>query len=179
MLAPRSLRSCHVRLASVARSMKPQLAATNRSGTDAVLSFQQELVAVIHGAFEVAVEIAVREVKTLVGQATSDIYEELRRENESLKQKLQRAEALLLDSPENHDTWQPKGPRRRGDAPPYSPRGRGAGGEEVKGHPAPHRSPELNFQEERESRAEEQKDDAASEVEDERNTVGSKGVRHC
>ncbi|XP_037546430.1 zinc finger protein 358 [Nematolebias whitei] len=168
--------------------MKPQLAetrgsaATNRSGTDAVLSFQQELVTVIHGAFEVAVEIAVREVKTLVGQATRDIYEELRRENESLKQKLQRAEALKLDSPENHDGCQPKGPRRR-HAAPYSLRGQNPDrGEEVKGHPASHRSPDLNLQ--RGSRAEEQKDDvmspceddAASEVEEERNTGSSKDV---
>lgn len=163
--------------------MKPHLAetrgsaATNRSGTDAVLSFQQELVAVIHGAFEVAVEVAVREVKALVGQATSDIFEELRRENESLKQKLQRAEALLLDSPENQDNCQHKGPRRRA-APPYSLRGQNPGrGEEVKGHPAS--SPDVNFQEEPESRAEEQKDDAASEVAEERDTGSSKGVRHC
>ncbi|XP_030594525.1 zinc finger protein 287-like [Archocentrus centrarchus] len=83
--------------------MKPQLFGTKErpcvkqnSGADAALSFQEELVAALHGAFEVAVEIAVREVKKLVaGQATSDINEELRRENESLKQRLQRAEAKL------------------------------------------------------------------------------------
>ncbi|XP_047434961.1 zinc finger protein 287-like [Mugil cephalus] len=82
--------------------MKPQLndakmrpSATKLSGSEAVLVFQDELVAAIRGAFEVAVEIAVREVKTLVGQATSDIYEDLRRENESLKQRLQKAEAML------------------------------------------------------------------------------------
>lgn len=83
--------------------MKPQLVGTKerprvtqKSVADAALSFQEELVAALHGAFEVAVEIAVREVKKLVaGQATSDIYDELRRENESLKQRLQRAEAKL------------------------------------------------------------------------------------
>uniref|UniRef100_A0A3Q1GBF4 Zinc finger protein 287-like n=1 Tax=Acanthochromis polyacanthus TaxID=80966 RepID=A0A3Q1GBF4_9TELE len=76
--------------------MKPQLFGTKTHPcvTDAA-SFQEELVAAIHGAFEVAVEVAVREVKQLVGQATSDMYEELRRENASLKQRLQRAEALL------------------------------------------------------------------------------------
>ncbi|XP_072240366.1 uncharacterized protein [Leuresthes tenuis] len=82
--------------------MKPQLTGTQKepwvakpSGAEAAMSFQEELVAVIHGAFEVAVEIAVREVKTLVGQATSDICGELQRENESLKEKLRRAEAVL------------------------------------------------------------------------------------
>ncbi|XP_023131042.2 zinc finger protein 184-like isoform X2 [Amphiprion ocellaris] len=76
--------------------MKPQLFGTKTHPcvTDAA-SFQEELVAAIHGAFEVAVEVAVREVKQLVGQATNDMYEELHRENESLKQRLQRAEALL------------------------------------------------------------------------------------
>ncbi|XP_028263187.1 zinc finger protein 287-like [Parambassis ranga] len=82
--------------------MNPQLTRTKRPpcvpnphGDEAALFFQEALVAAIHEAFEVAVGIAVEEVKTRVGQATSDIYEELRRENESLKQRLQRAEALL------------------------------------------------------------------------------------
>ncbi|XP_029299014.1 zinc finger protein 24 isoform X2 [Cottoperca gobio] len=79
--------------------MKTQLLGTKKrpkaAGAEAALSLQQELVAAIHGAFEVAVEIAVREVTKLVGQATGDSYEEMRRENESLKQRLQRAEALL------------------------------------------------------------------------------------
>ncbi|XP_008294474.1 zinc finger protein 2-like [Stegastes partitus] len=76
--------------------MKPQPIGTKTwpCVTDSA-SFQEELVAAIHGAFEVAVEVAVREVKQLVVQATSDMYGELRRENESLKQRLQRAEALL------------------------------------------------------------------------------------
>ncbi|XP_035515714.1 zinc finger protein with KRAB and SCAN domains 3-like [Morone saxatilis] len=82
--------------------MKPQLIGTKKrppalkpSGAEAVQSLQEELVAAIHGAFEVAVEIAVHEVTKLLGQATGDVYEEMRRENESLKQRLQRAEALL------------------------------------------------------------------------------------
>lgn len=68
--------------------MKPQLPGTKER-------LQEELVAAIHGAFEVAVELAVQEVSKLVGQATGDICEEMRRENESLKQRLQRAEAML------------------------------------------------------------------------------------
>ncbi|KAM9363621.1 uncharacterized protein ABDE67_018239 [Symphorus nematophorus] len=82
--------------------MKPQQSATKKrpsvtkpAGAEAALSLQEELVAAIHGAFEVAVEIAVQEVTKLVGQATGDVYEEMRRENESLKQRLQRAEAML------------------------------------------------------------------------------------
>ncbi|XP_070684581.1 uncharacterized protein [Pempheris klunzingeri] len=82
--------------------MKPQLSGnkkrlcvTQAAGAEAALSLQEELVAAIHGAFEVAVEIAVQEVSKLVGQVTGDLYEEMRRENESLKQRLQRAEAML------------------------------------------------------------------------------------
>ncbi|CAJ1053118.1 zinc finger protein 90-like [Xyrichtys novacula] len=68
---------------------------TKVSGAGPALSLQEELVAAIHGAFEVAVEIAVREVSKLLGQATGDICEKMRRENETLKQRLQEAEALL------------------------------------------------------------------------------------
>ncbi|XP_039669704.1 zinc finger protein 135 [Perca fluviatilis] len=79
--------------------MKPQLTGTKTrpkaAGADPDRSLQEELIAAIHGAFEVAVEIAVREVTKLVGRATGDVYEELRRENESLKQRLQRAGAML------------------------------------------------------------------------------------
>ncbi|KAK5866289.1 hypothetical protein PBY51_020491 [Eleginops maclovinus] len=79
--------------------MKPQLVGAKKrlkaAGSEAALSLQQELVAAIHGAFEVAVEIAVREVTNLVGQATGEAYAEIKRENESLKQRLQRAEAKL------------------------------------------------------------------------------------
>lgn len=82
--------------------MKPQLTGTKKRpyvtkavGAEAALSLQEELVAAIHGAFEVAVEIAVQEVIKLVGHAPGYVYEEMRRENEFLKQRLQRAEALL------------------------------------------------------------------------------------
>ncbi|XP_030002416.1 gastrula zinc finger protein 5-1 [Sphaeramia orbicularis] len=83
--------------------MKPQVIGTKKarsqSKPDRVqASLQEELTAAIHGAFEVAVEIAVREVTKLVGLATGDMYEEMRRENESLKQRLQRAESLLDSS---------------------------------------------------------------------------------
>ncbi|XP_053274546.1 zinc finger and SCAN domain-containing protein 2 [Pleuronectes platessa] len=82
--------------------MKPQLTGTKRrspatqaAGDEAALSLEEELVAAIHAAFEVAVQIAVSEVKKLVGQATGDTYEDVRRENESLRRRLQRAEAML------------------------------------------------------------------------------------
>lgn len=82
--------------------MRPHLIGTKKrpsvakpAGAEAALSLQEELVAAIQGAFEVAVEIAVQEVTKLVGQTTGDNYEKMRRENESLKQRLQRAEAML------------------------------------------------------------------------------------
>ena len=82
--------------------MKPQLTgtktrspATPAAGDEAALSLEEELVAAIHAAFEVAVQIAVSEVKKLVGQTTGDTYEDVRRENESLRRRLQRAEAML------------------------------------------------------------------------------------
>ncbi|XP_034544211.1 zinc finger protein 90-like [Notolabrus celidotus] len=68
---------------------------TEAAGAEAAQSLQEELMAAIHGAFEVAVEIAVQEVSKLVGQATGVIREEMRQENETLKQRLQEAEALL------------------------------------------------------------------------------------
>lgn len=99
--------------------MKPQLSGAQRRafapslcGSEAVRSIQEELVAAIHGALEVAVEIAVREVRTLVSQATSDMYVELRRENESLKETLAECERL-----EDNDS----GVMRRGEAPHPSP----------------------------------------------------------
>lgn len=58
-------------------------------------SLQKELAAAIHGAFEVAVEMAVREVTKMVSVATGDMYEEIRLENETLKQKLHRAQAII------------------------------------------------------------------------------------
>ncbi|XP_068448327.1 zinc finger protein 91 isoform X2 [Clinocottus analis] len=79
--------------------MKPKLTTNNKRPkadlAEAALSLQEELAAAIHGAFEAAVEIAVREVTKLVGQATGAVHEEMRRENESLKQRLQRAEDML------------------------------------------------------------------------------------
>nr|XP_061844119.1 zinc finger protein 32-like isoform X1 [Nerophis lumbriciformis] len=52
---------------------------------------QQDLIAAIRAAFQVAVDSAVRDVMGLVGKATSSICEDLRRENESLKEQLERA----------------------------------------------------------------------------------------
>ncbi|XP_068584967.1 uncharacterized protein si:ch211-284e13.5 isoform X2 [Cebidichthys violaceus] len=78
--------------------MKPQLAETNKrpkAAGEAAPSLEEELAAAIHGAFEVAVEVAVREVTMLVSQATGAVYGAMRRENESLKQRLQRAEEML------------------------------------------------------------------------------------
>ncbi|CAG5929078.1 unnamed protein product [Menidia menidia] len=80
--------------------MKPQQAGTRGGKPRGALnapSLEDELVAAIHGAFEVAVEIAVREVKSLIGQATGDLCGDLRRENESLRGRLRRAEAVLRD----------------------------------------------------------------------------------
>ncbi|KAJ8008015.1 hypothetical protein DPEC_G00100350 [Dallia pectoralis] len=62
------------------------------------LSFQDELAATIHGAFEVAVEIAVLEVTKLVGQALGDVRDQMHetlRENKSLKQRLETTEQEL------------------------------------------------------------------------------------
>lgn len=64
------------------------------------LSFQDELAATIHRAFEVAVEIAVVEVSKLVSQALGDVRDQMQetlRENTFLKTRLQSAE-LELDS---------------------------------------------------------------------------------
>ncbi|TMS23134.1 Krueppel-like protein 1 [Larimichthys crocea] len=103
--------------------MKPQLTGTKKRPSvdkaavaDAALSLQEELVAAIHGAFEVAVEIAVHEVTKLVGQATGDVYEEMRRENESLKQRLQRAEALLDCARREESGGSPPPPKQLLDA---------------------------------------------------------------
>lgn len=79
---------------------------------EVALSLQEELAAAIQGAFEVAVEIAVQEVTKLVGQATREHYEDMRRENEGLKQKLQRAEAML-DCVRKEE-------RRGGGSPPHA-----------------------------------------------------------
>ncbi|TSK82211.1 Zinc finger and SCAN domain-containing protein 21 [Bagarius yarrelli] len=60
------------------------------------LSFQDELAATIHRAFEVAVEIAVVEVSKLVNQALGDVRDQMQetlRENTFLKTRLQSAES--------------------------------------------------------------------------------------
>lgn len=85
--------------------MKSQLTGTNPAAAEAAPSLQEELVAAIHGAFDVAVEIAVREVKRLVGRAPGDKYEEMRRENESLKQRLLTAEAMLKSARAERGGW--------------------------------------------------------------------------
>ncbi|KAF7706277.1 zinc finger protein 174-like [Silurus meridionalis] len=62
------------------------------------LSFQDELAATIHRAFEVAVEIAVVEVSKLVSQALGDVRDQMQetlRENSYLKTRLQSAEVEL------------------------------------------------------------------------------------
>ncbi|XP_015226634.1 PREDICTED: zinc finger protein 184-like [Cyprinodon variegatus] len=120
--------------------MKPQLLggqgpvlAPLLRGSDAMRSIQEELVAAIHGALEAAVEIAVREVRTLVGQATLGMHEELRRENESLKEKLQRAEQLLhcvtMEEDDGSD-------RQRDGAPHPASCGPNTVTPEVRGQPA-------------------------------------------
>lgn len=59
------------------------------------MSLQEELVAAMQKAFQVAVQIAVEEVTKLVGRTTGTNYYEMLEENESLKQRLLRAEAML------------------------------------------------------------------------------------
>ncbi|XP_056155918.1 zinc finger and SCAN domain-containing protein 5B-like [Lampris incognitus] len=62
------------------------------------LSFRDELAATIHGAFDVAVDIAVLEVTKLVGQAMGDLRRQMlenQSENQSLKQRLLKAEEKL------------------------------------------------------------------------------------
>ncbi|KAG9274169.1 zinc finger protein 184 [Astyanax mexicanus] len=62
------------------------------------LSFRDELAATIHGAFEVAVEIAVLEISKLVSQALGDVRDQMQetlRENQFLKSRLQSAEQEL------------------------------------------------------------------------------------
>ncbi|XP_029000792.1 zinc finger and BTB domain-containing protein 49 [Betta splendens] len=71
--------------------MKSQDTEVHPAEAEAALSLQEELVAAIHGAFEVAVEIAVREVKKLLAQTKGDHCEAMRRA--SVKQ---RAEATCL-----------------------------------------------------------------------------------
>ncbi|XP_063042855.1 fez family zinc finger protein 2-like [Engraulis encrasicolus] len=79
-------------------SMAFQRPATLTVSSELSTSFQDELAATIQGAFEVAVEIAVREVNKLVGQALGDVRDQMHetlRENKSLKLRLQTAEKEL------------------------------------------------------------------------------------
>ncbi|XP_053712226.1 adult enhancer factor 1-like [Synchiropus splendidus] len=62
---------------------------------EVVASLKLELVAAIRGAFEVAVELAVREVTELVGQTTDKYLEVMRREKESLSQRRERAKGYM------------------------------------------------------------------------------------
>lgn len=81
-----------------AMSTHARTTANSVLGTEVSLSFQDELAATIHGAFEVAVEIAVLEITKLVGQALGDVRDQMHetlRENKSLKQRLQAAELDL------------------------------------------------------------------------------------
>ncbi|XP_071782175.2 uncharacterized protein LOC139932336 [Centroberyx gerrardi] len=77
------------------RTKKLPLPVSKPAGGEVSLSFHDELVATIHGAFEVAVDIAVLEVTKLVGQAMGDLQDRMQRENESLKRRLQKAEEKL------------------------------------------------------------------------------------
>ncbi|KAM9856948.1 uncharacterized protein ACBR49_000616 [Aulostomus maculatus] len=102
--------------------MKPQLVGTQKrlsvstcAGAGVALSLRKQLTAVINGAFEVAVEIAVREVTELIGQVTGDIYEEMRRENECLKQRLHRAGQEGCASPVTTSQLQAAGDRAHQD----------------------------------------------------------------
>lgn len=58
-------------------------------------SLQENLTTAIHGAFEVAVEIAVLEVTKLISVAAGDMYEKIRQENETLKEELQKAQSII------------------------------------------------------------------------------------
>lgn len=150
--------------------MKPQLfgaqkrvSAPSLCGSETVRTIQEELVAAIHGALEVAVEIAVRQVKAIVAQATNDIYKELRRENE----KLQRAEQMLADSVriEERDS----GVRRGEGAPHPSPCRPNANDPEITGEPADHSCPAPDLRDEY-LNGQELPADAALEQETEHNT---------
>lgn len=95
---------------------------TKPSVAEVALSLQEELAAAIQGAFEVAAEIAVEEVTKLVSQATREHYEDIRRENEGLKQKLQRAEAMLdcLRKEERRGGGSPHHAKQHLDAPNHT-----------------------------------------------------------
>lgn len=185
--------------------MKPQLIGTKKrpsvtsvTASEVALSLQEELVAAIHGAFEVAVEIAVREVTELVGQATGDIYEEMRRENETLKQRLRRAEAMLEEgggstpaaqqTDQHHLNYSQIAQKPKADTAHSRTGGRGE--TPPAGHSCAHQSP-PDHKGDCVSRSEEQRSDdvrtqlvsdAASDLEKERNNGCAaliKGLQQC
>lgn len=98
-------------------SMSAQARPSKPAGEGEVsLSFQDELAATIHGAFEVAVEIAVLEVTKLVGQALGDVRDQMHetlRENKSLKQRLQTTEQELNDARQCVETTRGVSPQRQ------------------------------------------------------------------
>lgn len=82
----------------MAMSTRSRTTAGSPLNCEVSLSFQDELAATIHGAFEVAVEIAVLEITKLVGQALGDVRDQMHetlRENKTLKMRLQTAEQQL------------------------------------------------------------------------------------
>ncbi|KAK7930193.1 hypothetical protein WMY93_006588 [Mugilogobius chulae] len=68
-----------------------------KSGFEMPPSLRENLTSAIHGAFEVAVEMAVLEVTKLISVAAEDICGEMRQENESLKEELEKAQ-IFIDS---------------------------------------------------------------------------------
>lgn len=90
--------------------MKPQQAGT---GEGAALCLRKELVAALQRAFQVAVEIAVQEVTKLVSRATEDHYDDMRRENEFLRERLRLAEAV-------QDSVRTEEEERGGGSPPHT-----------------------------------------------------------
>uniref|UniRef100_A0AAV2LL39 Uncharacterized protein n=1 Tax=Knipowitschia caucasica TaxID=637954 RepID=A0AAV2LL39_KNICA len=58
-------------------------------------TLRDSLASAIHGAFEVAVEIAVLEVTKLVSAAAGDVCDKMRQENQTLKEELQKAQSII------------------------------------------------------------------------------------
>ncbi|XP_028855673.1 zinc finger protein 3 homolog [Denticeps clupeoides] len=79
-------------------SMRPRFkpgGSASPPAAEVSLSFHDELAATIHGAFEVALEVAVLEVAKLVAQALGDVRDQMHetlRENKALKRRLRAAE---------------------------------------------------------------------------------------
>ncbi|KAJ0050419.1 hypothetical protein NL108_003646 [Boleophthalmus pectinirostris] len=71
------------------------LNSSHNTGFEMPSTLRENLTSAIHGAFEVAVEIAVLEVTKLMSVAAGDIYDKMRQENETLKEELQKAQAII------------------------------------------------------------------------------------